>query len=131
MAAGTGTAVTVTGKTVTGNSLELDFGSNGIGGRFWQGDGFYRIMVDMNNDGSVTGAEDAIFEFYRLFGDANGDGAVNGTDLGLIRGQINRSGNNLDGDVDGSGRVNMRDYMFARRRNGRAIPAWMTDWLDD
>ncbi|MDA9777940.1 PKD domain-containing protein, partial [Rubripirellula sp.] len=131
VAAGTGTAIAVSGKSVSGNSLELDFGTLGIGGRWWLGDGFYRIMVDMNNDGNVAGPEDAIFEFYRLFGDANGDGVVNPSDDLVIRSQMNRSGANLDGDVDGSGRVNGRDRLFARRRYNQAIPAWMNNWLDD
>ncbi len=128
---GTGSAVTVSSKAVIGNTLELDFGANGIGGRWHLGDGFYRILVDMDNNGSFTDGNDAVFEFYRLFGDANGDGTVNRTDDLVIRSQMNRSGTNLDGDVDGSGRVTGRDRLFARRRFNQKLPAWMTDWLDD
>ena len=131
VAPGTGTPITPSSLAASGNTIELDFGANGIGGRWWLGDGFYRIMVDMNNDGSVTGAEDAIFEFYRLFGDANGDRRVNASDDLAIRRQMNRSGANLDGDVDGSGRVNGRDRLLARRRFNQQLPSWMADWLDD
>lgn len=128
---GTGTAVSTGTMTVADNKLSFDFGSTGLGGVKSLGNGFYRVLIDMDGDGSRTGGDDAAFEFYRLFGDANGDREVNNSDITLVRKQMRRSGDNLDGDIDGSGRVDGRDFLWVRRNRGQKLRSWLFGWLDD
>ena len=128
---GTGTAVSTGTMTVADNKLSFDFGSTGLGGARSLGNGFYRVLIDMDGDGSRTGGDDAAFEFYRLFGDANGDREVDTKDITLVRKQMRRSGDNLDADIDGSGRVDGRDFLWVRRSRGQKLRSWLFGWLDD
>ena len=114
-----------------GTHSPLDFGANAIGGLREAGDGFYRVMIDLDSDGDPAGSGDAAFEFYRLFGDANGDYVVNNADLSLIRSQLKSSGDNLDGDIDGSGTVTGADFLLARRRLGQRLAETLVPLLDD
>lgn len=116
-AVGTGQSITGFGATSRGNSLQLDFGANGIGGRRQAGDGFYRISVDLDGDGET---DDAHFEFFRLWGDANGDGRVTRNDSRRIF-----------EDLNGDGRVDSRDRRDVRRRVGHLIDDELLKLIDD
>lgn len=114
---GSGTLLSGFGATANNNSLRLDFGANGIGGRGSAGDGFYRISLDLDGDGD---ADDAHFEFFRLWGDANGDGRVDRDDT-----------LNLFEDINGDGRVDSRDRRDIRRRLGQSLNNLLLPLLDD
>lgn len=116
-AVGTGQSITGFGATSRGNSLQLDFGANGIGGRRQAGDGLYRISLDLDGDGDT---DDAHFEFFRLWGDANGDGRVTRNDSRRIF-----------EDLNGDGRVDSRDRRDARRRVGHLIDDELLKLIDD
>jgi hypothetical protein len=129
--AGTGTPVTGFGMTQSSNKLKLDFGSTGIGGLRDAGNGFYRVRLDMNQDGDFTDAVDQAFEFYRLFGDANGDKVVDVLDTNLVTAQVGRSGTNLDGDLDGNGTVNATDRLYTTQQRGKNLLLALRSLLDD
>ncbi|MCX7399769.1 MAG: cadherin domain-containing protein [Planctomycetales bacterium] len=129
--AGTGTAVTGFGMTQSSNKLKLDFGATGIGGLRDAGNGFYRVRLDMNQDGDFTDAVDQAFEFYRLFGDANGDKVVDVLDTNLVTAQVGRSGTNLDGDLDGNGTVNATDRLYTTQQRGKNLLLALRSLLDD
>jgi hypothetical protein len=130
-ATGTGTLVTGAGLTQTGNRLRLDFGATGLGGLRQAGNGFYRILLDMDGNGSFADAGDRAFEFHRLFGDANGDGKVDVADTNLVTSQIGRTGTNLDGDLDGNGSVNSTDRLYTTQQRGKKLLDPLLGWLDD
>jgi hypothetical protein len=129
--AGTGVAVMGFSASRTANNLKLNFGTDGLGGKLQNGDGFYRVRLDLNGNGVFTDSGDASFEFFRLFGDANGDGTVDVADTNLVTGQIGRSGTNLDGDIDGNGTVNATDRLYTTRQRGRKLLSWLLAFLDD
>ncbi len=114
---GTGTNVPGFTAVANANSIRLGFDSRGIGGEKATGDGFYRISLDLDNDGQF---DDAHFEFFRLFGDANGDGTVNSTDQSLT-----------NVDINGDGRADTRDRSDIRARLGQTIDAALMSWIDD
>lgn len=128
---GQGTAVTDPAFNVTGNKVALDFGSVGLGGSRQAGNGFYRVKIDVDGNGSFADAADKVFEFYRLFGDANGDGKVSVEDTDLVTSQMGRKGTNLEADVDGNGTVNSLDRTYTLQQRGKALAAYMIDLLDD
>ena len=77
--------VSLSGKLkLSGNRVTVDFGTNGIGGNrnSATGNGYYRMTVDADRDGS----QETQRNFYRLLGDTNGDRTVNSTD----RNNVNR-----------------------------------------
>jgi ELWxxDGT repeat protein len=126
-----GTAVTGLGLVQNGNKLRLDFGLNGLGGLRQAGNGFYRILLDLDGNGMFTDAGDKAFEFHRLFGDANGDAKVDVADTNLVTSQIGRIGANLDGDLDGNGSVNSTDRLYTTQQRGQQLLAPLLSWLDD
>jgi hypothetical protein len=126
-----GTLVTGAGLTQTGNRLRLDFGATGLGGLRQAGNGFYRVQLDMDGNGSFADAADKAFEFHRLFGDANGDGKVDVADTNLVTSQIGRTGTNLDGDLDGNGSVNSTDRLYTTQQRGKKLLDPLLGWLDD
>ncbi len=92
--------------SVADNRVRLDFGSQGIGGNrnTNAGDGYYRIGVDIDGDGTA----DSFHHFYRLLGDVNGDRQVNAMDRSLV---MSASGSaNPERDVNGDGVVNQRRF---------------------
>jgi len=113
---GTGTAVSIDGATINGNSINLDFGTNGIGGVGNTGNGFYRIALDLDGDGDF---DDAHFEFFRLWADANGDGSVTNADRRFRE------------DLNGDGVVDARDRSLYRREKGKSLLASLFPELDD
>lgn len=129
--AGTGTTVAVSGMSGSANRLQLDFGASGLGGLREAGNGFYRVRLDLNQDGDFTDSVDQAFEFYRLFGDVNGDAVVDVMDTNFVTGQMGRSGSGLDGDVDGNGTVNATDRLYTTQQRGKKLLAALLGWLDD
>ena len=129
--AGTGTVVNDGVITKDGSKLKLDFGATGLGGSNLAGNGFYRVLLDIDGNGSFSDAADQAFEFHRLFGDANGDRKVDVADTNLVTSQVGRSGINLDGDMDGNGVVNGTDRMFTIQRRGNKLNDLLLGWLDD
>ncbi len=123
-----GVNVSLTGKlTAVGNRITADFGANGIGGnrKTSAGDGYYRLTVDTDRNGSYeTGRS-----FYRLLGDANGDHMVNNTDLSIVKSNQGRRGTNLNADVNGDGVVNSTDTSLVRIQIGKRLASGLH--LDD
>ncbi len=136
---GTGVQITNFAANRITDRIRLDFGVNGITGarNTNAGDGFYRVRVDVNGDSDFADPEDAAFEFHRLLGDANGDAVVNSnasgnaTDLNIVNSQQGRSGTLLQGDIDGSGTVNVFDRVLAIQANGRSLDEALRALLDD
>jgi hypothetical protein len=128
-----GTGALVSGFTVnqSGNRLKLDFGPNGLGGLRQAGNGFYRVLVDLDGNGDFTDASDGAMEFHRLFGDADGNGIVDIADTNLVTSQLGRTGTNLDGDLDGNGFVNSTDRLFTVQQRGKKLLEPLLGWLDD
>jgi hypothetical protein len=94
--------------TVNGTHVTIDFGRNGIGGNpsTTAGDGTYRLAMDLAGNGTFG----TVVQFFRLLGDVNGDGSVTGADVALFNADL-RSGN-LNGDVDGNGVLDTRDRLL-------------------
>jgi hypothetical protein len=101
--------------------LALDMGSQGIGGNrnSSTGDGYYRLRVDLDGDGSFETTR----TFFRLLGDLNGDRAVNTADRNLLSslGGVY----NPERDVNGDGVVDSRDRLLIR--NGILLPSLTID----
>ncbi len=103
--------------SVADNRVRLDFGSQGIGGNrnTNAGDGYYRIGVDIDGDGTA----DSFHHFYRLLGDVNGDRQVNAMDRSLV---MSASGSaNPERDVNGDGVVNSVDLTLVSRAANRRL----------
>ncbi|MCA9049514.1 MAG: hypothetical protein KDA89_12345, partial [Planctomycetaceae bacterium] len=131
---GTGEAVDLSAVvwTVSGNRIQLDFGAAGIGGNrnSGAGDGFYRILMDLDGDGL---SDDGYLEFFRMFGDADGNGTVNNADIALVNRNYGRLGIGLDADLNGDGTVNILDRIFTYREAqlGKLLASDLFDLLDD
>ena len=115
---GTGSVVTGFSAAANGNSIRLNFGTDGLGGVGHLGNGFYRILLDMDDDGI---AGDAHFEFFRLYGDANGDG------------KVDRNDRRVSEDLTGDGMISSADrrlYRYEARR-GDSLLDELFELLDD
>jgi uncharacterized repeat protein (TIGR01451 family) len=102
--------------------LALDMGIQGIGGNRNSnaGDGYYRLRVDLDGDGTFETSR----TFFRLLGDLNGDRAVTTADRDLL---ATLSGPyNPERDVNGDGVVDARDRLLIR--TGVLLP-WLA--IDD
>ena len=111
--------------STVGNRLKMDFGAQGIGGNRndTTADGYYRIGIDIDGDGTV----DAYKHFYRLLGDVNGDRQVNALDrLLVMRGN---SPGAPSVDVNGDGVVNAVDLTLVTRSLGKKLKNGL--WVDD
>jgi hypothetical protein len=105
----TGRLTAVMGPAGTGR-LALDMGSQGIGGNrnSSAGDGYYRLRLDLDGNGSFETTR----TFFRLLGDLNADRAVTASDRNLLA--------TLGGpysperDVNGDGVVDSRDRSLIR-----------------
>jgi hypothetical protein len=113
---GTGISVALSSASVNGNSIKLDFGSDGLGGVGRFGNGFYRILVDTDGDGQF---DDALFEFFRLYGDSNGDGSITSADGTVTE------------DLTGDGVVNATDRSIWRRERAFRLDDDLFALLDD
>jgi hypothetical protein len=115
------TAVSLAGVvTQSSNTLNFDFGIQGIGGNrnSIAGDGYYKLEVDTDGDGVF----ESVRAFYRLFGDANGDQQVSDPDFALILSQYSANPvTNADGDINGDGYVTALDRIYATRSRGRKL----------
>ncbi|MBC7855303.1 MAG: right-handed parallel beta-helix repeat-containing protein [Pirellulaceae bacterium] len=113
-------AVSLTGRTtVSGNRVLMDFGSQGIGGsrNSAKGDGYYRLSLDADGDGSLETRRN----FYRLLGDANRDRTVDSKDSAVVMASYGARGSNHKADLNGDGVVNSTDLMHAQRQAGRKL----------
>ncbi len=125
---GTGAAVSLAGRiTVSGQALAIDFGTQGLGGNrnTTVGDGYYRLELDLDGDGSF----ETVRRFYRLLGDVNGDGAVTQADIDLITAAFGYVGPDREQDVNGDGVVNQTDRTITTRSLNRRLGAGLT--IDD
>ncbi len=102
-----------------GQSMSLDFGSQGIAGNRNSpiGNGYYDLAFDLDGDGSF----ETDFHFHRLFGDTNGDRIVDSLDEKAIVAAFGRTGPTLDADVNGDGYVNALDRLFALKNLGQLL----------
>ena len=102
-----------------GGRLTFDFGPQGIGGNRNSnaGNGYYALSLDTDGDGTA----DQTLNFYRLLGDTNGDRRVDTADLRNIALAIRRRDANPNNDINGDGRVNILDRMFASRERGKSL----------
>jgi len=102
--------------------LALDMGPQGIGGNrnSSTGDGYYRLRLDLDGNGSFETTR----TFFRLLGDLNGDRAVTTADRNLLSSLGGPY--NPERDVNGDGIVDARDRLLVR--NGILLP-WLT--IDD
>lgn len=103
--------------TVSGSRILIDFGTNGIGGNRGTniGDGYYRIGIDMDGNGSFESAK----YFHRLFGDVNGDSRVTSTDKIQV---LTAAGTtSVESDVNGDGIVHILDTSLVSRAVGRRL----------
>ena len=122
-----GSYVDLTGKAVAiGNRIQIDFGVQGIGGNrnSKTGDGYYRLRVDADDDGTFETWK----HFYRLLGDTNRDRWVNVTDVNAVtaaQGQTGIRNEDLNGDLV----VNSTDVNIVKKQRGRSIANWLP--LDD
>ena len=114
-----GSSVGLTGSMFSrvGNSVRLDFGSNGLGGNrnTTAGDGYYELGVDMDGNGTYESTK----KFYRLLGDVNGDRKVDSTDSSLVTSAFGTTDPNRD--VNGDGTVNSNDRTLVLRSVGRKL----------
>lgn len=132
---GTGVAISDFTAERVSDRIRLDFGADGITDApdSDAGDGFYRVLLDVDGDGDFIDGADANFEFHRLLGDADGDGAVTMLDADLVLGQIGQSGTNLEGDMNGDRNVDFTDYFHAldQAALNRQLASGLKDELDD
>jgi hypothetical protein len=101
--------------------LALDMGVQGIGGNRNSsvGDGYYRLRVDLDGDGTFETHR----TFYRLLGDLNGDRAVTTADRNLLASLGGPY--NPERDVNGDGVVDARDRTLIR--TGVSLPLLSID----
>ncbi len=106
---------------VIDHAIELDFGSNGLGGspNSTAADGYYELDIKLP-DGQT-----AVHHFYRLLGDVTGDGVVDQHDLNEVAAEIGLSSQSgmspLDASVTGDGTVSALDLLLATRSKGRKL----------
>ncbi len=126
------TAATLSARAVD-LALEIDFGPNGIGGNpnGLEGNGYYRLSIDADNDVAHTLETDLYF--YRLAGDVNLDGRIDSLDLMALNAllaatpyDVNRDGiidarDWVDADVNGDGLVNSSDRLLVMRGRNKVL----------
>jgi hypothetical protein len=123
---GPATTVSLTGAVSRIDSqVRLDFGAQGIGGNrnTTAGDGYYRLSIDLDGDGTF----ETVKHFYRLLGDVNGDRQVSAVDASLILAAYGTG--NPERDVNGDGLVNAADRTLAIRSLGKTLDELLP--LDD
>jgi hypothetical protein len=116
-----GVFVSIAGKaSVVANRVAIDFGVQGIGGNRNSavGDGYYRVRVDADRNGSL----ETWRHFYRLLGDTNGDRRVTANDVNAIAAHQGKRGT-FNTDVNGDGVVNATDLALARQQVNKALAA--------
>ena len=114
-----------------GNSIELNFGVNGLGGvargssslaNYWTsliaGDGWYKLSLDTTGSGNFSSAPSG--SFARLLGDTNGDGKVDATDVNVVNAPQGSS-TNPNADLNGDGVCDSTDKYLVGKSNGRSV----------
>lgn len=122
-----GSYVNLAGKAVAiGNRIQIGFGPQGIGGsrNSATGDGYYRLRVDADDDGTFETQK----HFYRLLGDTNGDRRVTSLDKQAVAAAFGQIGTR-NADVNGNYVVNSQDRDLVKKRMGKLIAAHLP--LDD
>lgn len=121
----TALAASAYSASVDGDRLRLDFGAQGIGGNrnTNAGDGYYRIGVDLDGDGTA----DVYQHFYRLLGDMNGDRKVDAADRAWVMSGLGTT--DPERDVNGDGVVNSVDNSLVMRAIGKKLKDGL--WVDD
>jgi hypothetical protein len=117
---GIGEAISLAGRvSALDQALLFDFGDEGLGGsrNTTAADGFYELALDLDGDGSL----ETDLGFFRLLGDVDGDGDVDNADLANVNAAFGQIGANLEGDLNGDGRVNIFDRQLWQRGRGRAL----------
>jgi len=117
--------------SLVGNSIELNFGVNGLGGvargssslaNYWTsliaGDGWYKLSLDTTGSGNFSSAPSG--SFARLLGDTNGDGKVDATDVNLVNAPQGSS-TNPNADLNGDGVCDSTDKYLVGKSNGRSV----------
>jgi hypothetical protein len=125
---GPGVSIALQGlASQNGRSVELNFGSSGLGSSpsTTAGNGYYRLSVDNDGDGQM----DQMFHFYRLLGDTNSDRIVNTLDVRDIATAISRKVYDPNLDVNGDGVIDLRDRNLAIGHQNSSISATLP--LDD
>ncbi len=120
---GTPTAVSLQPgmMTVSGNTIQIDFGAAGLDGspNTTTANGYYTLDV------TIPGGSTTALHFYRLLGDVTGDGVVNNSDLTAISGLLDQSAPSgfvpLNSDVNGDGSVTAMDSTLATRSKGQEL----------
>ncbi len=119
---GPGSQVNLAGRvSAIDQALALDFGADGLGGDRTgaSGDGYYKLALDLDGDGSL----ETELAFFRLLGDVDGDGDADNMDLASLNAALGQIGANLDGDINGDGRVNSLDRQAWQRGRGKMLAA--------
>lgn len=122
------TALSLAGRVAAVDQvMAFDFGEQGIGGNrnSTQGDGYYRLDLDLDGDGTF----EAVRRFYRLLGDVRDDHVVDNLDVADITAAFGKTGSNLEEDVNGDGFVNAFNRTLAFRSRGRRLADGLA--LDD
>ena len=117
--------------SLVGNSIELNFGVNGLGGvargssslaNYWTsliaGDGWYKLSLDTTGSGNFSSAPSG--SFARLLGDTNGDGKVDATDVNVVNAPQGSS-TNPNADLNGDGVCDSTDKYLVGKSNGRSV----------
>jgi surface-anchored protein len=122
---GVALAATAFSASTAGNRLRIDFGVQGIGGNrnTNAGDGYYRIGIDIDGDGTI----DAVKHFYRLLGDVNGDRKVDALDRASVMAAMRTT--TPEADVNGDGIINSVDLTLLTRSIGKRLKNGL--WIDD
>ncbi|MBL8814898.1 MAG: hypothetical protein JNL58_02625 [Planctomyces sp.] len=96
--------------SISGNTVQFDFGFQGIGGNRNSnvGDGYYQLVLDSQ-----------VRSFHRLLGDVTGDGKVDAADKSQAL-LANRTAE-PESDANGDGLVNLTDISLISRAFGRKI----------
>ena len=108
------------------HAIELDFGTNGLGGspNTTTADGYYELDI------KLPGGTTAVHHFYRLLGDVTGDGTVDNNDVNEIAAEINLSNPTglapLGADVNGDGTISALDLTLATRAKGHKLKSGLS-----
>ncbi len=123
-----------TAVSLSGNDLSIDLGPNGITSLLSSatgsptsnlGDGWYALGIDPTGGSSPA----TWLTFYRLLGDVNGDGTVTGpyttagTDAYSVYHAEGQSGTLLNADANGDAAVNSKDLAETVQAAGRSVGA--------
>jgi uncharacterized delta-60 repeat protein len=113
-----GVAMALPTPSVSGSQIQLDFGAQGITGNRGTntGDGYYRIGVDMDGNGSF----ETMKYFHRLLGDVTGNGIVDSADKEQVLASQGMT-YSAESDVNGDGLVSFTDASLVSRAVRRKL----------